>query len=124
MPREWLVLSSLSEEDQQMLLDIHPSAPPLKFVSDYYVKLARRLLYYTRVGLCSSEEDKDWRYPLLVTLREKVIMIWRARALDKLEERREKRRGKCPGTPREVAIPLYQCLTTEWRRRILVIPRI
>ena len=101
-PREWPTLSLLSEEGQQMLLDLHPSAPPLKFISDYDVKLAQRLLYNTRAGLWLSEEGKDWHYPLLITLTEKATKNWRTRALDKLEERREKRNGNGKGKSREL----------------------
>ena len=50
-PHEWPSLPFLSEEDQQMLLGLHPSAPPLKFISDYDVKLVQRLLYFTKVDL-------------------------------------------------------------------------
>ena len=36
------------------------------------MKLGQRLLYFTTSDLWLSEEDKDWHYPLLVTLRVKL----------------------------------------------------
>ena len=54
----------------QNMFDLHPSASTLKALSDFDVKLVQRLLYYTTSDLWLSDEDKDWPYPLLVTLRE------------------------------------------------------
>ena len=71
-PREWPQFSLLSEEEQQMLLDWQPTLAPLKAVSDNDVKLAQRLLYYTRVDLRLSDEDKGWHYPPRVTLRREI----------------------------------------------------
>ena len=45
-PREWPRLSCLSEAEQQRLLDLHPTAAPLKAVSEYDAKLVQRLLLY------------------------------------------------------------------------------
>ena len=67
-PREWPHLTYLSEEDYQKLLDLHPSALPLKSLSDFDAKHVQRLFYYTTSDLWLSDEDKDWHYPLLVTL--------------------------------------------------------
>ena len=61
----------------QHLVDTHPSAPPLKAISDYDTKLVQRLLYYTTSDLWLSEKDKDWHIPLLITLREKDRKNWR-----------------------------------------------
>ena len=74
----------------QQLADIHPSAPPLKGISDYDVELVQRLLYYTRQDLWLSESDKDWHYPLLITLREKDWKNWRNRSIEAWEARWEK----------------------------------
>ena len=51
-----LLFSYLTEEEMQQLADIHPSAPPLKGISDYDVKLVQRLLYYTRQDIWLSEQ--------------------------------------------------------------------
>jgi len=73
VPRAWPPFSYLTEEEMQQLADIHPSAPPLKGISDYDVKLVQRLLYYTRQDLWLSDSDKEWHYPLLLTLRENIV---------------------------------------------------
>ena len=72
----------------------HPTAAPLRAISDYVAKLVQRLVYYTRSGHWLSEEDKDWHCPLLVTLREKAKTNWRTRAPNKLNERTDKRKGQ------------------------------
>ena len=72
-PREWPRFSYLYEEGVQQVLqvlDTHPSTPLLKDISDYDIKLVQRLLYYTASDLWLSEKDKDWHFPLLITLRE------------------------------------------------------
>ena len=51
LPRAWPLFLYLTEEEIQQLVDIHPSAPLLKGISDYDVKLVQRLLYYTRQDL-------------------------------------------------------------------------
>ncbi len=66
-----LVLSYLTEEEVQRVIDTYPSAPLLKAISDYDVKLVQRIPYYTTSDLWLSEQDKDWHFPLLITLREK-----------------------------------------------------
>ena len=43
---------------------------PHESYSDADVKLGHRLLYYAHADLWLSDDDKDWHYPLLVTLRE------------------------------------------------------
>ena len=74
----------------QQLADIHPSAPLLKGISDYDVKLVQRLVYYTRQDLWLSDSDKEWHYPLCVTLREKDRKNWRNRRIEAWEARWEK----------------------------------
>ena len=59
-----------SEQDLHKLLDWHPTTPPLKAIIDYGAKFVQRLLYYTHADLWLSDDDKDWHYPLLVTLRQ------------------------------------------------------
>ena len=71
MPRAWPPFPYLTQEEIQQLVDIHPSDPLLKGISDYDVKLVQRLLYYTRQDLWLSDSDKEWHYPLLITLRDK-----------------------------------------------------
>ena len=70
-PREWPRFSYLSEEEVQQVMDTHLSAPLLKAISDYDIKLVQRLLYCTASDLWLSDKDKDRHYPLLITLREK-----------------------------------------------------
>jgi hypothetical protein len=65
-----LFFSYLTEEEVQQLVETHPSAPLLKGISDYDVQLVQRLLYYTRKDRWLSDSDKEWHYPLLITLRE------------------------------------------------------
>ena len=85
-PRAWPSFRFLSEEEIQQLVDTHPSAPPLKAISAYDIKLVQRLLYYTASDLWLSEKDKDWHFLVLSTLREKtertggieVLMLGRA----------------------------------------------
>ena len=67
VPRAWPPFSYMTEEDMQQLADMHPSAPLLKGISDYDVKLVQRLLHYTRQYLWLSESDTEWHYPLLIT---------------------------------------------------------
>ena len=74
----------------QQLADIHPSASPLKGISDYDVELVQRLLYYTRQDLWLSDSDKGWHYPLLITLREKDRKNWRNKSIEAWEARWEK----------------------------------
>ena len=99
VPRAWPPFSYLAEEEMQQLADIHPSAPPLKGISDYGVKLVQQLLYYTRQDLWLSENYKEWHYPLLITLREKDRNNWRNRSIEAWEARWEKERNrkKCKG---------------------------
>ena len=52
----------LTQEEIQQLADVHYSAPPLKAISDYDLKLVQRLLYYTASDLWLSEKDKDWHF--------------------------------------------------------------
>ena len=56
LPRAWPSFPYLTEAEKQQLADIHPSSPPFKGISDYDVKLAQRLLYYTRQDLRLSEK--------------------------------------------------------------------
>ena len=49
------------------------------FISDIDVQLVQRLLHYTAYDLWLSEEDKDWHYPLLITIRDKTTRNWRER---------------------------------------------
>ncbi len=75
----------------QQLVDIHPSAPLLKKgISGYDVKLVQRLLYYTRQYIWLSDSDKEWHYPLLITLREKDRNNWRNMSIEAWEARWEK----------------------------------
>ena len=57
-PRAWPDLSFVSDDERNRVLDAHPSAPPLKFISEVDVKLAQRLLHNTPSDLWLSEEDK------------------------------------------------------------------
>ncbi|MFM7978080.1 MAG: hypothetical protein ACKPKO_02085, partial [Candidatus Fonsibacter sp.] len=72
----------------------HGSALPLVSVGDYGVKLVQRLLYYTCSDLWLSEQDKDWHYPLLITLRQKEKNNWRNRSLLALQRRQEWQRER------------------------------
>ena len=54
-PREWPQLPLFSEEEQQVLLGCLPTAAPLKAISDFDVKLAQHLLYYTPADLWLSD---------------------------------------------------------------------
>ena len=47
-PREWPLLPFLSEDEQQKLLDWHPTAVPLRALSDYDLRLVQRLLCFAR----------------------------------------------------------------------------
>ena len=62
--------SYLSEDDQQQLFNLRLSAPHLIAISDLDIQLVQRLLYYTHTDFWLSDEDKDWHYLLLATLRE------------------------------------------------------
>jgi hypothetical protein len=89
-PRAWPPFPFLTEEEIQQVTETHPSAPLLKAISDYDVKLVQRLLYYTRQELWLSDSDKEWHYPLLIYLREKDRKNWRNRSIEAWEARWEK----------------------------------
>ena len=90
-PRAWPDLSILNIEQRSVLLDLHCSAPPLRFISDIDVKLVQRLLHYSSHDLWLSEEDKDWHYPLLITIRDKTTRNWRERKPEKLAARKARK---------------------------------
>ena len=97
VPRAWPPFSYLTEEEMQQLADSHRSAPPLKGIMDCDFKLVRRLLYYTRQDLWFSESDKEWHYPLLLTLRDKDRKNWRNRSIEAWAARWEKERNRKQG---------------------------
>ena len=77
----------MTEEEVQQVAEIHPSAPLVKAISDYDVKLVQRLLYYTASDLWLSDRDKDWHFPLFITLREQDRKNWRNRSVEAWEAR-------------------------------------
>ena len=80
MTGQWLF--PLIEEEVQHIMETHYSEPLFKAISDYDTKLAQRLFYYTTTDLWLSDEDKDWHYPFLITLREKDRKNWRNRTIE------------------------------------------
>ena len=78
-PRAWPNLSFLNSEHRSLLLDLHYSAPPLPFINDIDVKLLQGLLHYSSHDLWLSEDDKDWHYPPIITIRDKTTRNWRER---------------------------------------------
>ena len=119
-PPAWPELSFLTEDERTLLLDTHHAAPPLRFICDHEDKLVQRLLRYTKSGLWLSEEDKDWHYPLLVTIRE-TTKNWRSRKTEKHATRnsKEEKQGQrqIPTSP----VSVRQTFYTGMERRILVV---
>ena len=82
-------------------MDTHPSARLLKAISDYDIKFVQRLLYDTPSDLWLSDKDKDWHYPLLITLRAQDRMNWGNKSIEawrKDEIRPGKKDKTCKGT--------------------------
>ena len=81
-------------------MDTHPSAPLLKAISDYDIKLVQRLLYYSSSAHWLLDKDKDWHDPLLITLREETKNR-RNRSIEAFEKiwdkDRKRRKGKGKG---------------------------
>ena len=66
-----LIFLYLTEEESKLLTHIL-QLPSFKAIGDYVAKLVQRLLYYIASVLCLSDSDKDWHFPILITLREKT----------------------------------------------------
>ena len=93
-PRAWPDWSFLSDDEPNLLLDAHSSAPPLRFINDIDVKLVQRLLHYTPSDLWLSEEDQDWHYPLHITIRDQTTKNWRGRKQEKSATIKARQQGK------------------------------